>query len=115
MAVLSKTLRSMKENAIVSTLPPTTKYSYSNIISSVFISLLGLCGRKLSIAEEGRTVVSEQATVASLEPKTTNHPRCPSTRKILAVDLTFFVLIPRRPAFPYNVMCNILNLYTKCI
>ena len=48
--------------------------------SSVFISLLGSCGRKLSLAEEGRKVVSEQATLASLEPRTTSHFPCSSTR-----------------------------------
>ena len=84
----------MKENAVIAALPPMTKYSYSTGLSpkqcfllvvytndsSVFISLFGLCGRKLSLAEEGRKVVSEQATLASLEPRTTSHLRCPSTR-----------------------------------
>ena len=63
----------MKENAVIAALPPMTKYSYSTGLSpkqcfllesryciimiavfSVFISLFVLCGRKLSLAEEGR-------------------------------------------------------------
>ena len=57
----------MKENAVIAALPPMTKYSYSTGLSpkqcfllagrycsGVFISLFVLCGRKLSLAEEGR-------------------------------------------------------------
>ena len=54
--------------------------SHDQINSSVFISLFGSCGRKLSLAEEGRKVVSEQATLASLEPRTTSHFPSPSMR-----------------------------------
>ena len=48
MEVPRENLRSMKENAVIAALPPMTKYS------SVSISLFVLCGRKLSLAEEGR-------------------------------------------------------------
>ena len=55
----------MKENAVIAALPPMTKYSYSTGLSPkqcfllagrycIIISLFGLCGRKLSLAEEGR-------------------------------------------------------------
>ena len=48
----------MKENAVIAALPPMTKYSYSTGLSPkqcfLFISLFVLCGRKLSLAEEGR-------------------------------------------------------------
>ena len=70
-------MRSMKENVEIAAFSPMTKYNY---LDCVFISLLGLCGRKLSLAEVGEKVVSEQARLASLEPRTTNHLRCPSTR-----------------------------------
>ena len=55
----------MKANPKITALPPTTKYSCNNN-SSVFVLLLGSYGRKLSSAAEGRKVVSEKATLASI-------------------------------------------------
>ena len=78
----------MKENAVIAALPPMTKYSYSTGLSPKQCFLLaGLYRYLYCVVEssalqkkEERKVVSEQATLASLEPRTTSHLRCPSTR-----------------------------------
>ena len=79
----------MKENAVIAALPPMTKYSYSTGLSPKQCFLLAVCLYRYLYCvvessalqkKEERKVVSEQATLASLEPRTTSHLRCPSTR-----------------------------------
>ena len=74
----------MKENAVIAALPPMTKYSYSTGLSpkQCFLYRYLYCVVESSALQkkEERKVVSEQATLASLEPRTTSHLRCPSTR-----------------------------------
>ena len=68
MAVLSKNLRSMKENAIIAALPTITKYSYNNIVIvlCLYRYLDCMVGSSVLQKKEGRKSVSEQARLASL-------------------------------------------------